>query len=238
MSLAVAVAIVSFPAIARSATRGSTVEVRQAFERDLKLALLLIAPAIVMLMVFARPIVSLLFEGGSFGAGDARATSAVMQFYAPGLIGQVVIAVAVLPVYALGTRRTLPIRCAVAGLVVTAAVALAFLPWLDVRALALADAAGIMTMAGYLLFRLHRHVLRYDRRALVRHVARTSAAACVAAAAGVVVEQLASGFAPVPLLVIGTAAVAGAFFGAARLLGVEGVDDIFGPLGRRLRRAA
>jgi putative peptidoglycan lipid II flippase len=60
-------------------------EFRDVFQKSLRLVLFLSVPATVGLLVLARPIVSLLFQHGRFGAEDAERTVGVVVCYAAGL---------------------------------------------------------------------------------------------------------------------------------------------------------
>ena len=161
-TLVLAVAVVSFPAFARAASAGDHGAMRATFERTVRVVSALILPAAAVLIVFAQSIVAALYQHGAFDARDTGATAAIMQIYAIGLIGQVLVSVAVQPAFA--TRRDLwrPFAAAAAGLVVTVVVGASLLGPLGARALALGNASGILTMAVLLLLGARRQVTGLD----------------------------------------------------------------------------
>jgi putative peptidoglycan lipid II flippase len=82
----VAVATVTLPMLSRLATEGITPAFRGALAKGLRLVLFLTLPCAVGLSIFAREIVSLLFEHGKFTAHDVLMTAGPLQAYAFGLV--------------------------------------------------------------------------------------------------------------------------------------------------------
>ena len=82
----VAVATVTLPMLSRLATEGITPAFRGALAKGLRLVLFLTLPCAVGLSIFAREIVSLLFEHGKFTAYDVEMTAGPLQAYAFGLV--------------------------------------------------------------------------------------------------------------------------------------------------------
>ncbi|HSK91684.1 MAG TPA: murein biosynthesis integral membrane protein MurJ [Euzebyales bacterium] len=194
MALAASVAVVSFPALVRSAQQGATRQLRNALEHDLRLTLALTIPAAVYLVAVAPAVVGTLFERGAFTAADTRSTAALLQLYSPGLVGHALVNVALLPFFSLPQHHRTPLRAMVAGLTVTVVVAVALQGRYDARALALANACGIIVAGGLLLIDIHRRIapLRWGR--LATATARITALSVAAVAAGVAATaQLAGG---------------------------------------------
>jgi putative peptidoglycan lipid II flippase len=236
LALTIAIAVVSFPAIARSAAAGRVAELRRSFERDLKLVTLLMVPAIVILIVLAEPLIEVLLERGSFSERDTEVTSGVMQAYSWGLLAHGVMAVAVLPVYSLGVRVAMPIRSALIGLGVTAAAAAAAAPLLGPEGLALASALGATVMALDLLARVHGSVLTFDVRDLRQHLLKLALAGLAAAAAAL---PFALAFEDAPLIQVltGGAAASAAYVIVARALRTDHLQDLLRPLARAFARS-
>lgn len=230
--LSVTAAAVAFPALARAAGRGDVGALGRAMTRDLRVVLLLVAPATAALVALAPQAVGLLFERGAFDASDTADTAGIMRLYALGLIGQAVTTVGVLAAYS-GARPTW--RPAVAGLAclaVTLAVDVPLALLLGTRGLAIGNAAGITVLALLVVRRLSRDVAPLDARVLRLHLVRCLVAAAVATAAG----YLVAGVAPGPelaVLLLGGLAVVAAFAAVCALLGVQEVRD----LGRPVRTA-
>ena len=82
----VAVATVTLPMLSRLATEGVTPAFRGALAKGLRLVLFLTLPCAVGLSIFAKEIVSLLFEHGKFTAHDVEMTAGPLQAYAFGLV--------------------------------------------------------------------------------------------------------------------------------------------------------
>jgi putative peptidoglycan lipid II flippase len=183
VTFALGVAIVSFPVIARHAAAQDRAAVRSWLERTLRLVVALILPAVVWLIAFAPDIISTLYRHGEFTSGDASATASIMRIYSIGLVGQVVVSVAVLAFFATRSRLWLPVAAALTGLAVDAIVGLALLGPLEAKGLALGNALGILTMGVVLVVGIHRTVEPLDLVALVRGTVELVA---VAAAAGVI----------------------------------------------------
>lgn len=166
MLLAITAALVAFPSLARSAAEPSAF--RRSTELELRRVTLLIMPPTAFLLVFAQPIVRLLFQRGAFSDPDTVATAAVMQIYSCGLVGQALVGVSVLVYFSSPPRTWWPAMAALAGLTVTVAVDLGLLGLWGVRALALGNAAGITVAAVVLVLALRRRVEDIDHRGLWR----------------------------------------------------------------------
>jgi putative peptidoglycan lipid II flippase len=116
---------------------------------------LLAMPASVALLVFAQPLVATLFHYGAFGDADVLQVSVALAGYGVGLMGLVGIKVLAPGYYASQDMRT-PVRIAVAVLVLTQVMNLAFVPLFRHAGLALSIGVGALLNAGWLLFGLHR----------------------------------------------------------------------------------
>jgi putative peptidoglycan lipid II flippase len=188
MALGASVAVVSFPALVRSAQRGETRQLRDALEHDLRLTLALTIPAAVYLIAVAPAVVGSLFERGAFTAADTRSTAALLALYAPGLVGHALVNVALLPFFSMPRHNRIPLRAMLTGLAVTVSVAVALRGAYEARALALANACGIIVAGGLLLVDIHRRIapLRWGHLAMsTLRVTALSVAAVAAATAAI-----------------------------------------------------
>jgi len=104
-----AVATAVFPSMASAAASGRSDELARLATRALQGTLYLSIPATVGLVVFARPIVELLFEHGAFRAEDMARSATVLSLYALGLWCYCANQVQVRAFYAQGDTRT-PVR--------------------------------------------------------------------------------------------------------------------------------
>ncbi|MGS0757639.1 murein biosynthesis integral membrane protein MurJ, partial [Roseateles sp. GG27B] len=101
--------------------------------------------------VFAQPMVAVLYHRGAFQASDVMQTTSAVMGYGVGLLGLVAIKVLAPGFYAKQDTRT-PVRIAIAVLILTQLMNLAFVPWLGVAGLALSIGVGALINAA-LLFR-------------------------------------------------------------------------------------
>ncbi len=182
MALAVTVAIVTFPAVARAAAAGDREELGRVMDNDLRMVGALILPATALLFVLAPEVVELLFQRGAFTAQDAEATAAVLRVYSLGLLGQTLVGVAVRPFFTQRGTVWRPVRAALVGLVVTVLVGLALLDAFGAVGLAAGNAVGITVMSALLVRDVRHHVVELDLKALLAFFIRATVAVTLAGA--------------------------------------------------------
>ena len=102
----VAIATATLPSISRSAAVKNMSEFRHTLAGSIRLAFLLTIPSTAGLIVLGRPIISLIYERGSFGPNDTDHTAAALACYAIGLAGYAVIKILAPAFYALNDSRT------------------------------------------------------------------------------------------------------------------------------------
>jgi putative peptidoglycan lipid II flippase len=135
-SIALATAIL--PAMARLRAQGSDAEFRTMFREALGLQFFITIPAAAGLMVMAEPLVSLLFERGSFGPESARQTACALWGFALGLPFLSGASLAARAFYSLSDTKT-PAKTAAASLALGLVFALLLLGPLKHAGLALAS---------------------------------------------------------------------------------------------------
>lgn len=101
-----AIALAVFPRLAARAAEGKLVELRALYRIALVSILGLAIPAMLALIVFARPLVSLLFERGAFGGGSTDLVATVLQFYALAVAGESLLELTARIFYAQRDART------------------------------------------------------------------------------------------------------------------------------------
>ena len=180
MFVAAAIAIVSFPAVARAAVARRTGEVERAVESDLKMVSTLILPAAAYMIVFAPEVVALLLERGAFTAEDTAATASILRIYSMGLLAHTLIYITVQPFFTYWSSIWIPVRAALIGLAVTVAVDVTLLERLGADGLAIGNAVGISVMALILIRDLKRWVVNVDPRQLASFFIRALAAVLMA----------------------------------------------------------
>jgi putative peptidoglycan lipid II flippase len=117
--------------------------------------LVLAVPAALALLVFAEPLVAVLYHYGAFTARDVVQTSHALMGYGVGLLGLVAIKVLAPGFYARQDIRT-PVTIAIVVLVLTQLLNLVLVPHFAHAGLALAIGLGAMVNATWLLIGLLR----------------------------------------------------------------------------------
>ncbi|MCH7344230.1 murein biosynthesis integral membrane protein MurJ [Pelomonas sp. CA6] len=153
--LGVALGMVLTPQLSAAQAKGELQTYSAMLDWGLRLVTLLAVPCAVALLVFAEPLVAVLYHRGKFSALDVMHTSQAVMGYGAGLLGLVAIKVLAPGFYARQDTRT-PVRIAVGVLVLTQLLNLLFVPWMGMPGLALAIGLGAMVNAGWLLTGLRR----------------------------------------------------------------------------------
>jgi len=153
--LGVALGAVLMPQLAAARARGDDQAYAEMLDWGLRLVLLLALPCAVALLVFAQPLVAVLYHYGAFTERDVQQTTLSLAGYGVGLLGLVAIKVLAPGFYASQDIRT-PVRIAVVVLVITQFFNLLFVPWLQHAGLALSIGLGALVNALWLLVGLRR----------------------------------------------------------------------------------
>ena len=145
--LGVALGVVLMPQLAAARAAQDDARYSAMLDWGLRLVVLLAVPCAVALLVFARPLVAVLYHYGAFSAGRraAQVTSALAG-YGVGLVGLVAIKVLAPGFYARHDMRT-PMRIAVGVLVLTQLLNLVLVPVLQHAALTLTIGLGALVNA-------------------------------------------------------------------------------------------
>jgi len=205
----VSVATAAIPELARQAAANSYQDMRRTVSWGIRLMLVLSIPAIVGLIVLARPIVELIFEHGKFDAESTTMTAGALMFYASGIIGYSIVKIVSPSFYSLREART-PVIVSL----VTIAVNLALNLWLNsiysFRGLALGTAIAANFNAGILMLLLARRIGGGDFARIGRTFAKISLAAAVMGIAAYYTEAWLHGIFAAPHFVPRLIRVAGA----------------------------
>lgn len=224
MQAATMLAAVSFPLLARQAAAGRAGEVRRGSERELRMAMYVIAPAVGLFVALSPQVVELLFRHGAFGGREVAVTAAALRAYSLGLPGQTLVVVGAVCLTSLapsggGPGRWSLARAAGLGLAITVLADVSLVRPLGITGLALGNSAGITVTAVVIVVALRRRLPGFDTGGLVGCAVRCAAAVAVGTAAG-----LASGRLPLPAgaaVPLGGLAVGAGYLLASRLLGVD-----------------
>ena len=153
--LGVALSAVLTPQLSAARAKGETSSYSNLLDWGLRLVVLLAVPCGVALLMFAKPMVAVLYNRGHFHASDVLQTTHAVMGYGFGLLGLVAIKVLAPGFYASQDTRT-PVRIAVTVLVLTQLLNLLFVPLLGVAGLALSIGLGALINAGLLLWGLRK----------------------------------------------------------------------------------
>ena len=146
--LGVALGVVLTPQLASAQASGDSATVSALLDWGLRLALLLALPCAVALVVFAQPMVAVLFHRGAFTPQAVQMTSLAVMGYGVGLLG--IVGVKVLaPAYYAKQDMVTPMRVAIISLILTQVLNALTVPWLGLSALALS--IGLAASANALL---------------------------------------------------------------------------------------
>ncbi|MEN9630768.1 MAG: hypothetical protein RJA10_3996, partial [Pseudomonadota bacterium] len=148
--LGVALGSVLLPQLSAAKGRGDGEAYSGLLDWGLRLVLLLALPCAVALLVFAEPLVAVLFHHGAFSAHDVAQTAMALRGYGCGLLGIIAVKVLAPGFYAQQDVRT-PVRIAIGVLLATQVMNALLVPWLGPSALALSIGLGALGNAAFLL---------------------------------------------------------------------------------------
>jgi putative peptidoglycan lipid II flippase len=155
--LGVALGVVLIPQLSAARARGDKEAYSGMIDWGLRLVVLQTLPCAIALLVFAKPLIAVLFHYGHFTGADVLATVQPLRGYGLGLMG--IVSVKILaPGYFAQLDTKTPVRIAIAVLVFTQLMNLLFIKGLGigVGGLALSIGLGATLNAGWLLFGLIR----------------------------------------------------------------------------------
>ncbi len=153
--LGVALGVVLMPQLSGAQASGDSARYSGLLDWGLRLTLLLALPCAVALLLFAQPMVAVLFHRGAFQASDVQHTVTALMGYGVGLMGLVGVKILAPGFYARQDIRT-PVRIAIVVLILTQLMNLVTVPFLGHAGLALSIGLGALINAGWLLVGLRR----------------------------------------------------------------------------------
>jgi len=161
----IAIGVVLLPDLSRRLKAGDETGSRDALSRAAEGSLALTIPAAVALIAVPLPLVSVLFERGSFGPDDSAATAVAVAIYGLGLPAFVVQKI-LQPVFFAREDTRSPFRYAVWAMIVNAVIAIGLAPYIGWIAAAIATTVAAWAMVIFLTFGARRFgaVARYDAR--------------------------------------------------------------------------
>ena len=149
-----------YPTLSRQASKRDIPAMKDTFRESISMMSILVFPAVVGLMLFATPIISLLFERGEFDAQAVHLTGMALAIYAPSLIGLAFRDVLARMFYSMHDTKT-PAVNAVISVVLNVILSVLFATFMGLNGLALGTTVSTIIGALLLLF-----VLRVRLRGL------------------------------------------------------------------------
>lgn len=153
--LGVALSAVLIPGLSARRAQNDDEGYSDQLDWGLRLVVLLALPFAVAMLVFAKPLVAVLFHYGKFSPEAVEMTVLALRGYGCGLMGIIGVKVLAPGFFAQQDLRT-PVRIAIVVLICTQLMNLAFVPWLGHAGLALSIGLGAMINASWLLWGLRR----------------------------------------------------------------------------------
>ncbi|AKJ30458.1 murein biosynthesis integral membrane protein MurJ [Caldimonas brevitalea] len=153
--LGVALGVVLLPQLSSARALGDDARYSDLLDWGLRLVVLLALPCAVALVVFAEPLVAVLYHRGAFTPRDVQQTVVALMGYGVGLLGLIAVKVLAPGFYAKQDIRT-PVKIAVVVLCLTQLMNLVFVPWIGHAGLALSIGLAALVNASWLLWGLKR----------------------------------------------------------------------------------
>ena len=143
------------PMMSRQVAEGNDHEVRQSLNFSFTLITLISIPAMVGLILCARPVFSLFFLGGAFSLADLDNSALALICFAPGLLFVGYSRIAAQTFYAFKDTRT-PVKVSFWTLLVNLGAGLLLMQWLGFAGLAIALTLASIFNAGALMYLLQQ----------------------------------------------------------------------------------
>ncbi len=154
--LALSISTVAFPSLAALYGRGDRVGFGRLLDRTMRPLIFLSVPASLGLWLVGKPIVSVIFESGSFDAASTDLVSAALTFFAIGLVGYGITEIITRVFYAMRDTRT-PVITGILTIILNLILCALFIESLGHRGLALSlsltTAAEAVIMMFFLRYR-------------------------------------------------------------------------------------
>jgi putative peptidoglycan lipid II flippase len=153
--LGVALGVVLMPQLASARASGDTQKYSSLLDWGLRIVVLMSVPCAIGLLIFAKPLVSVLYHYGAFTEFDVQQTTLALMGWGAGLVGIVAIKVLAPGYYASQDIKT-PVQIAIVVLIITQLLNIAFVPLFKHAGLSLSIGLGALINALWLLVGLLR----------------------------------------------------------------------------------
>ncbi|MFO7764963.1 MAG: murein biosynthesis integral membrane protein MurJ [Pelovirga sp.] len=163
------------PMMSRQVAEGNNDDVRQSLDFSFTLITLISLPAMIGLILCAKPVFSLFFLGGAFSLTDLDNSALALVCFAPGLLFVGYSRIAAQTFYAFKDTRT-PVKVSFLTLLVNLGAGLLLMQWLGFVGLALALTAASMFNAAALMYLLQQKLQGRIVRSLLKQNVRVLSA--------------------------------------------------------------
>lgn len=197
ITLSFMAAAVTFPMFAKSVAAGSLDQARRRMEVDTVVLGAISLLVIGYLVVFAEPVVTLLFQRGAFTPQDSAATAAVLRVYVLGVLGQATVSLLVRPFFTFRSQIWFPAVAMGWGLGVTIVATFLLVGPFGAAGIAGANAIGITVTAVILAVGARTRLTTAPSRAAYLRLALIGVPVAIATAVGVLVRRLLDGAPPI-----------------------------------------
>lgn len=233
----ISISSVMYPMISKMASEGNVKGLKSSLSEALGIVHLMVMPITVGAIIFAEPIVSLLFGRGAFTAGASLMTSSALQFYSLGMLAFGQREILVRAFYALQDTRTPMINAAVA-VAVNIVLNIALSRYMGISGLALATSIAGIFGTILLVFTLRRKVGSFGLRELLLSLAKSLLASLVMGfLARVVYDALVITVGSTLSLVLAILGGGLSYFAVIYVLRVPEMDYVFTVVRKRLQKA-
>ncbi|SJN37844.1 Proposed peptidoglycan lipid II flippase MurJ [Marinilactibacillus psychrotolerans 42ea] len=154
---ALSISTAMYPLISKMAVEGNMTELKKSVSEAIGVISLLIIPVTVGIMIFAEPIIRLLFGRGAFDVDSIIMTSSVLFFYSLGMLGVGLREVLSRPFYAMQDTIT-PMINATIGVVINIILNILLSRYMGLAGLALATSIAAFVTSGLLFISLRKKV--------------------------------------------------------------------------------
>lgn len=232
----ISLATVMYPMISRMAVENDMDGLKRSVSEVTGIIILMVLPVTVGAMVFARPIVELLFGRGAFDVNAIEMTSSALFFYSIGMIGFGLREILSRVFYSLQDARTPMVNAALA-VVMNIALSVILSRFMGIGGLALATSIAAIFCTFLLLVSLRRKIGSLGLRMISISFVKVLAASVLMGLAARATYEKALGFAGAELsLLAGVLTGMAAFFLLVYLMRVEEIGKAAGLVKRRLNR--
>ena len=179
--LGVALGTILLPSLAKSVSSGRLDDYSRLMDWGLRLCFVLALPSTVALGILSKPLIASLFQYGQFTAFDTEMTQRALIAYSVGLMGIILVKVLAPGFYSHQNIRT-PVKIAIASLIMTQLMNLAFIGPFKHAGLSLSIGLAACLNAGLLYWQLRKHKMYIPQTGWVLFLTKLVIAVVVMAA--------------------------------------------------------